>query len=714
MKNKRFSLSIRSKLLLVSSVLLIVPWIGVRYVQDMETFLRHNQEDNLLARAKIVAAVLQSHTELFKSRDNNPVTEVSNTEADSHMYVRALHSPIQLDGYADDWEPYQDRMKVFDDADQPNTGAGKPSLRFRSYVGTYKGYLYALFQVTDDHVVYRQPNTLSVDKSDHLKIVLRNPEGELRRYIITTISPGWVNAYRVETEDGETTAVDNEFRIKGEWQQTATGYNIEIRIALSLIGNNLAFFIADVDDPASGKIEHLMGTSPDENQPGSIIIPSPKLDAILHHINEAGIRTWIVDRYKRVIALTGNINQLQPDMRGKTERSVYSGIIRLIYQFLLKQPTQNFQDDRSSLSRLKDRAIQHALEGKPTTAWRQTPDKRVRVLTATYPVKTDQGIIGAVAIEETSNSILILENQAMEILINLSVLTFLIAVLTLLAYATRLSWRIRQLRNQADGAIGSDGRIVKQFNESRTQDEIGDLSRSFSDMLTRLSEYNRYLESMSSRLSHELRTPTTIVRSSLDNLETADTDADRQTYIERAREGMQRLSLILTRMNEATRLEQTLQSETRHEVDLPRLLENCVAGYRTAYPETGFELAVNVKGDCLVAGTEDLVAQCLDKLVSNAMDFHSPDTAIRLSLDKDQKQVTISVTNQGPVLPEKMQHNLFESMVSVRDKRGDNPHLGLGLYIVRLIVEFHHGHVSACNLDDGSGVRFSITLPLLH
>lgn len=693
-------------------MLLIVPWIGVRYVQDMETFLRHNQENNLLARARIVAAVLQSHTNLFKPRDNSPVTEVSKTEASSHLYIRALHSPIQLDGYVDDWEHYQSRMKMYVDEEQPGATQNKHSIQYQSYIGTYKNYLYAMFQVTDDHVVYRKPNSLSIDKSDHLKIVMRDPQGELKTYIITTISPGWVNAYQVETDNGETSVVKNEFRIKGEWQQTAVGYNIEIRIALSLIGNNLAFFIADVDDPETGETKSQIGTSADVTEPGSIIIPSPQLDAILQRIDEPASRTWIVDRYDRVMALTGNINQLTPEVEKQTDRSIYSGFIRLIYQFLLKQPTEDFQDDRSSLSRLKDQAIQQALSGEPTTAWRETPDKRVRVLTATYPVITDHGIIGAVAIEETSNSILIMENQAMEILINLSVLTFFIAVLTLLTYATRLSYRIRHLRDQADNAIGSDGRILNRFSESCTQDEIGDLSRSFSDMLARLSEYNRYLESMASRLSHELRTPTTIVRSSLDNLETADSDAARQTYLERAREGMHRLTLILSRMNEATRLEQTLQAETRHAFDLCKLLDNCVLGYRTAYPAVRFEFGPQAIPVCEIIGTEDLISQLLDKLVSNAIDFHTPDTSIRLSLNAVADELVLSVTNQGPLLPENMQNNLFESMVSVRDKRGESPHLGLGLYIVRLITEFHHGRVNAANLDDDSGVSFSLVLPL--
>ena len=712
LNKKLFSLSIRSKLLLVSAVLFVVPWIGVRYIQDMEDFLRSNQEDNLLGRAQIVAAVLQGQAELFTPRGIQPTGEEHYAASPTaHMYVRPLNSAIQLDGYLDDWAEYQGRM-------QANRNEHEKQTSYRSHVGTYRQYLYALFEVSDDVIVYRRPNSLRLDKSDHLRILLRDREGQVKQYIVTTMSPGWVNAHRMEGDASNLRAVAPELRIKGEWQQTPTGYNIEIRIPLSLIGDNLSFFIADVDDPVTGEIKELSGSTSTPNELGTIIIPSPELEAMLTRIAQPATRTWVIDKYHRVLAVTGDLTQQNDptDEEIKTipeERSFISGLVRLLYRFLLKQPTESFEDDLSAASRLQGNAFQSALEGKPATAWRETPDQRVRILTATYPVKIDGQTIGAIAIEETSNAILILQNRAMEILINLSVLTFFIAVLVLLSYATRLSFRIRRLRDQAEFAIGEDGRILNDFARSSTQDEIGDLSRSFSDMLARLGEYNRYLESMASKLSHELRTPITVVRSSLDNLETVDNQEARQTYLGRARDGMARLSDILTRMSEATRLEQTLQSEQRKPLNMCQLIENCTAGYRLAYSMVKFDLVIDTGNKCTISGVEELIAQMLDKLVSNAIDFHAPTTPIVIRIDEHDNNLVLSVLNQGPYLPEQMQDNLFESMVSVRDKKAETPHLGLGLYIVRLIVDFHQGQVRALNRKDTGGVEIRVTLPLL-
>jgi signal transduction histidine kinase len=97
----------------------------------------------------------------------------------------------------------------------------------------------------------------------------------------------------------------------------------------------------------------------------------------------------------------------------------------------------------------------------------------------------------------------------------------------------------------------------------------------------------------------------------------------------------------------------------------------------------------------------------LDKLVDNATGFAPPGTAVRLGLTADRDLITLSVDNPGPPLPEQLKGRLFDSLVSVRS--GDDRHLGLGLYIARLIAEGHGGTITADNTDEG--VRFEIRLP---
>ncbi len=78
-----------------------------------------------------------------------------------------------------------------------------------------------------------------------------------------------------------------------------------------------------------------------------------------------------------------------------------------------------------------------------------------------------------------------------------------------------------------------------------------------------------------------------------------------------------------------------------------------------------------------------------------------------------QANYCLQVANDGPLIPEALMGRLFESLFEQRQGDDDKPHFGLGLYIVRLVAEFHGGTAVAANRDDGSGVIFTIMLPLI-
>ncbi|MDH5324927.1 MAG: proteobacterial dedicated sortase system histidine kinase [Gammaproteobacteria bacterium] len=720
----RVYISIRVKLVLVSLSLLAIPFIGYQYVQEMERYLRTDLETALLENARIIGTVLEDYPNIFehsKPAISNE-TPASADEADTnvsavapagrnHLFIRSLRSPILLDGYAEDWISYNDRVQRYQDS----SGNNDP-LSYRFSVGTYQRYLYALLQVKDSHVIYRKANSSAIDANDHIQIALLDQKGRPKRYILSSYTQGNMSVHRV-VQHRRDTNLFLESRIGAYWLKTRSGYNVEIRIPLSMLGDRLSFGVADVDDPHSREIISLVGTNHQSTleQISTISIASAEVENLLSRIKRSNTRIWVVDGDSNILALSGHLtdDDAADSMEEFDEISVGDavlGIVRLFYRLILRQPAREFQDDLSAVSHLDSREVGFALNGKSTTQWRLTPDERVNILMATAPVSIKGKIVGAVAIEETSNSILLLQNRAIEILTNLSIVTLFVAIVILLGFATRLSIRIRQLRDQTENAIGEDGRILGKLKATKAADELGDLGRSFYDMLNRLAQYNRYLETMAGKLSHEFRTPITVVKSSLDNLELGNLDKQSLAYTERAREGIERLNNILTRMSEATRLEQTLQSEDCSHFDLEKVVSGCVKGYSLAKPSQQYKFRLDKINDkpLQIYGSPDLIAQLLDKLVSNATSFALPDSTIEIALQQYEQGIELSVTNAGPSLPEEMQHTLFESMVSIRDKKGDEPHLGLGLYIVRLIAEFHNAGLQAQNLSDGTGVCFSV------
>lgn len=710
----KFQFTLRKQLTLVALTLLLIPWIGYRYVQAVEEYLRAGREAVLLERSRTLAALLAQQPEVFARRDAGAET--------AHVFVRPLRTPVQLDGYGDEWEAYKDRTQSFGKSSVLFTAkeylAG--SLSYRVQLGSYKGDVYALFHIVDDALVYRDPRTERFDDSDHLELDLEGADGRVASYVFATSAPGWVGVYRMPGEDEDEPVVDP--HIKAEWQEARDGYSVELRIPQARMGSRMAFRVVDVDDAQQRTIVNIvgMGKASGAQHLTTVGVAAPQVQNILRGLTSAGTRTWVVDGASRVIALEGGLKPRVEDAYTSIDAAARDSPLggessHLLFRWLLRQPAEEFQDDLSAASHLSGTEVAAALRGEDGTRWRQTPDGRVGIVTAATPIRIDGAVVGAVAVEETGNGILLLQNRALETMIADVAIVFSFVFGVLLAYAGWLSARVRRLRDGAESAIAPDGRVRDIKIASDARDELGDLSRSFAQMLERLAQYNRYLEGMAGRLSHELRTPVSVVRSSLDNLETARDDFERQMCLRHAREGIARLADLLARMSEATRLEQTLQREQRVAFDPEEVVAGCVAGYRIAHPTENFGLTVRKTEPELkvtLHGAPELIAQLLDKLVTNALDFHEAGSAIDVQLELAPRTVIVRVANRGSQLPAEMGERLFDSMVSVRAQRDAQPHLGLGLYIVRLIAEFHRGRVKAENRPDGSGVVFSVELPV--
>jgi signal transduction histidine kinase len=131
-----------------------------------------------------------------------------------------------------------------------------------------------------------------------------------------------------------------------------------------------------------------------------------------------------------------------------------------------------------------------------------------------------------------------------------------------------------------------------------------------------------------------------------------------------------------------------------------------------AYPQAAFALELPERR-VEVEGSPDLAAQLLDKLVENAVDLSRGGAPVRVALEEAGGAAALTVSNKGPLLPEKMRTRLFESMISLREAPGAaTPHLGLGLYVARLIAEFHGGSIAAADLVTRDGVALGVRIPL--
>lgn len=148
---------------------------------------------------------------------------------------------------------------------------------------------------------------------------------------------------------------------------------------------------------------------------------------------------------------------------------------------------------------------------------------------------------------------------------------------------------------------------------------------------------------------------------------------------------------------------------------LTHYLENVIA----LNPDHRFNIQINMPSETRVIGDGFMLEQLMDKLISNAKDFDNGKEPITISATLNaQNEVEILVQNTGKALPQSIEKQIFDGMTSIRETNADNQaHLGLGLYIVKLITDFHNGKAEAFNyLDLGNqpiGVVIKITLPTI-
>jgi len=695
--------TLRKKLLAASATIFLLPWAGYHYIIEIEGYLRERQEQQLLERAQLIAATVSDYGSWLNARNGVP-RRAGNP---LHWFVRRVKVPMVIDGYADDWQTYRRYFTV--------VRSPRRDFRFSYALAAGDEALYVFIAVHDRHRVYRSASAPAL-AWDAVGLSMMDRRGREQRYRIATLAPGWVRAQRLRQKGRGGPVTLQEVPIAGEWQETREGYNVELAVPFELLGDYLRIAVFDAVGEQTPAVAEVLYSAGDSRQRRyhSLALADRRVQRLLERAVPPRTRIRIVDRFSRVIAEAGDLT-LPPeppaDDAHRPEVALPVALMRLFYRLILTQPASVFDDELHSASQLHSEEVSAALAGESGFRWRQAADQTVTVLSAAAPVGAAKQPAGAVLVEETNHSILLVQHRAMETLINWSVVAILVTVASLLWYATRLSSRVRQLSALARRAVSPEGRLRGFHGGNHGDDELGDLARTFADLLTRIQGYHHYLESMAGKLSHELRTPIAVVRSSLENLHAAPLGADQQRCVQRAREGIQRLSDILTRMSEATRLEKTIQDEEKVDFDLAALVGGCVQGYRLAYPDRCFVCDSPVARAVNIHGAPELIAQLLDKLVANAVDFAAPETQIRIALVDGDTGVTLSVENEGEWIPDEIRDSLFDSMVSLRRHGSNEPHLGLGLYIVRLIADFHGGRVAAENLSDPERVRMTLTLP---
>ncbi|MGA2708044.1 MAG: ATP-binding protein [Steroidobacteraceae bacterium] len=682
-------MSIRSQLLIVGLSTLVLPWAGCQYARELEIALRASQEQALLASAGTIANALSAAPQrVFRDGADSPPFD----PAAGDIYVFPLDRQPLLDGYREDWGIAQDPVAL----------PGKSSRSARVQAGVTERYLFLYLEIDEAHFK-AEPSDVhpARDRFDRVDLLLQRPDGALASYFFATNAPGLIAAQSLVTGEDGTDHAAAEPRIQAYWLQTKSGYRVEARLPLSLIGDRLWIETrSGADNPPPQELRAI-----EQLQGGRLFFAPRGLDDLLTTFVREGTRATVIDSNGLKFGVAGHLDATTDDSQAALFREAW-------FRRLMAVDSSTLPQRSTAPDRLEGPPASQALAGHPDAVWLRTGRRDLPLLSAAAPITVDGATRGAVVLEQAGDELVGLRDRALTRLFNLTLLATAVAVAFVFGFATWIGIRIDRLRTAAESAIGNDGHIHLGMPESLRGDEIGALARSFEFLLARLNEHTQYLRTLGGKLSHELRTPLTIVRSSLDNLESEGLNDEQRAFVRRAREGSLRLSSILSALGAAARVEESIKQSERVGFDLRELLISAVGAYQSSFPRVRMAL-VAPPDACFMRGAPDLIAQLLDKLVENAVDFCPEGGLITVTLTRGSGSYELSVSNEGPPIPEEMLGRLFESLFEQRLSQDDKPHFGLGLYIVRLIAEFHAGSVAAANRADGGGAIFTVNLPVI-
>ncbi|MEX2963793.1 ATP-binding protein [Microbulbifer sp. TYP-18] len=675
-------MKLRRQLTLVSLAALALPWAGCQYLRQVDDALAAGQMQALKATANAVAARLASAPQLI-APDSGRLGRPDGAQ----LYLHPLpHSP-RLDGYGDEWRSWGLPPQPITATD--GTASAQVTL------GRSGEQVYLLLTVADETHRYHDPRTGLPASGDTVELSM---DGQ--RYLLPVASQGPVRALRHRPRRGD---YQRELRLRGRWTSGPDGYQLELAIPYALTAGELAITALDRHNSDGGPPARIASTLPADGVPGRLVEPLPQLESEIHHFARPHLRLAVVDREGFLLASSGSLDP------GPTPSQNQHWLRRWVTRSLLA---------REPLQRLPAGALPEALSlNRTTTGQWFAGDSAERVGAASVPVITraddivERPLLGRVIAMQSGAAMQSLTDSAARQLWLITCATAGAALLILLGYANWLSWRIRRLHRAAGNAVDASGKLRGNFPPARLNDELGALNRAFAKLLAELDHYHQYLRTLAGKLSHELRTPLAVVRSSLDNLHAGELDEPGRRYAQRAMEGGERLSGILNSLAAASNLEASIQQAEREEFDLGDLLDVLSQSYRDAKPSHRFSLT-RPPGNLHYYGAPELLAQLMDKLVDNACSFAPANSEIRLTVTSERAGYAISVDNDGPPLPAGYDQKLFDSLVSVRSGGGREGHLGLGLHIARLIAEFHQGCLQARNREDGSGVVFTLFLPV--
>tara|TARA_Y100000590_G_scaffold207048_1_gene234491 strand:+ start:1042 stop:2589 length:1548 start_codon:yes stop_codon:yes gene_type:complete len=333
-------------------------------------------------------------------------------------------------------------------------------------------------------------------------------------------------------------------------------------------------------------------------------------------------------------------------------------------------------------------------------------------------VKLEGKSQGYIVVSEIANDILVAVDERKNFILR-TVFSVAVVILIFSVFLNKYILKpIRSLVLYTKAIKEKDVKIGKHEKYLLRKDEVGLLSRSLNEMTEDLYKRIGIAESFSSDLAHEIRNPLTSLKGASEVLENTTESEKRKKLIKVISHDVERIERLITDYSQMLKDEASLSRAKMTKINLSDVINSVVEDFNSDLSNSKKNIKININNSKLngstlnVLGVESKLEQILANLLDNAVSFSPANSKISVVCNIKNKNAQLIVEDEGPGFNEKNIDKIFNRFYSNRpEKFGE--HSGLGLNIVKNIIELHGGSILATNQSGNKkGARIEVLLPI--
>ena len=324
--------------------------------------------------------------------------------------------------------------------------------------------------------------------------------------------------------------------------------------------------------------------------------------------------------------------------------------------------------------------------------------------------------VGYILVGEQSNEILVAVDERKDFIIR-TVLALALAILIFSVFLNKyilkpISFLVKyteSIKAKSDKPVNIDNFFVRG-------DEVGKLTQSIHEMTLDLQKRTNRAETFSTDLAHEIRNPLASLKGASELLDKTTEQKDREKLLNIVDHDVERIERLITDYTQMLKDEASLSREKMVKIDIYLIIKNVVDDFKQDIESLNKKIEIEIinkkeqQKNYYILGIENRIEQVIANLLDNAISFSHVNSKILIEMDENKNKFLLSFKDQGPGFKEKNIENIFNRFYSNRPKNFGE-HSGLGLNIVKNIIELHKGKIKALNRINVKGAKIEVTLP---